>query len=203
MLILGDSNGNGTVAGPAAGQAIPVGWTIVDQGVTLTQYPAVATGPLPHLVQALGATGVIVREAENGRAAWEVTGMEGMLRDARLAWDALGVEPDLIWWVLGANDSQGTEPDVFPENMRRWAAVAHHLFPTAAVVFHGERTTDTGQYPGLAANRAALAALADDPFLGGEFIDWDDLGVGMADEIHASDAGHAQVVAELSTRWSG
>ena len=222
VLIIGDSNGNGTQTDSAtvpdsdppealyAGVAIPATWSIVDQGAPLATWPAggsPAPGVMPYLVDLLGAaeTGWIVRESENGRALDEVTGWNAQLSDAFAAVDALDDgPPDLIYVPMGANDGgDAAEAGRVEGHVRRTLAILRDRWPDASILWLQERTTATPPsaydllvsvvHPGIATACAEVGA---------EVLDGESLAYAMADDIHAaqSPAGQGAIAAAIVAR---
>lgn len=196
FLILGDSNGNGTTVDvPWTGAAIQPGWTVRDQGVNLAVYPgpAPSAGLIPYLIDrciaAGAATGWVVRESENGRAANERSGMTAQISDAFTNVAALGADsPQVIIWYLGANDSNTLdEASKFYVNMYWNVAQVAWRYPDAHHVFVAEWSTDSGPgglYEYLSLVRAQLLLVSQQA--NGTYLDSEALGAALIDPIHFS-----------------
>jgi lysophospholipase L1-like esterase len=207
FLILGDSNGNGTSANATwDGQAVQAGWTVRTAGATVATYPAgpsPSSGHMPYLIEGTDAAGGwVIRRSVNGAnsgAASVDPQIANALADVATLADGT---PDVIVIVLGANDVSEAESAAYPANMARMAAQLRWRWPNAHLVYCGEATDLDGvgeTYERLPANRAALAALAADPYLGGSYVDGSSFA--LVDSIHWSAAGHASLGAAISALW--
>lgn len=213
ILILGDSNGNGTqVDATYSGAAIPGTWTVVEQGTPIAVWPTPASspsaGPMPYLVAEIGTgeTGWIVRESESGRALDEVTGWTAQLTDAYTSVAARGSAPDLIYVVAGANDAADAgEAGRFLGHARRTLAILRDWWPTASIVWLQERETATppSAYDLLVTDiHPAIATACAE--VGAYVIDGEALAYAMADDIHAAQSvtGQGAIAAAIADLWS-
>jgi len=214
ILILGDSNGNGTqVDATYSGAAVPGTWTVVEQGTPIAVWPTPSSSPsagaMPYLVAEIGTgeTGWIVRESESGRALDEVTGWTAQLADAYTSVTALADgAPDLIYVVAGANDAaDAAEAGRFEGHARRTLAILRDWWPDASIVWLQERETATppSAYDLLVPTiHPAIATVCAE--VGAHVIDGEALAYTMADDIHASQdaTGQGAIAAAIAALWS-
>lgn len=168
IILLGDSNSEGTEAGPFSGVAVEAGWVVREDGVNQANYmagPAPSYGGIPYYIQraiAAGATSGsrwIARRSLNGQALTAT--FDTQIRDIQSDVTALGGgDPHLIVIRIGANDAQdATEAALFKHAYRRMILVLRDIYPNAIIVLTDERTTDNVVYQYLGTVNAHKAAV--------------------------------------------
>ncbi len=202
ILVMGESNGNGTQIDPTYGDdTIPADWTQRLAGVNTAAYLGTAnpsTGPLPRLVELAVARGAaagtrwIARRATNGITTAHPGSINGVIANAIADVVALGGDaPHIIVWVFGANDSTSAALAAeFAPNMRKAIRIMARRFPLCPQVLYLE-TTAGGIYTELATIQAAILALRDE-FAGRVYVanGLTAPAAELFDDVHWTPAGH-------------
>jgi hypothetical protein len=173
-VILGQSNANGTTsyAGYSevdVAEAHPgLSPTIWHQGALLETYPELAVGPVPRLVELMGAEDpapVVVRRSINGANTASVRGaqIEGALADLA----TIGVARDdvgLVWVVHGedASQSEAAAVEYRDSELERICRICEGNWPRALVAISLLRSDAYGEHFAIVrdAQRAVAARRA-------------------------------------------
>jgi hypothetical protein len=207
IVVIGDSNGNGTtVDATHGGAAIPAGWTVRDAGANLATWPAGTTpsvGAMPYLIAlatAAGSTGGwIIRRSVNGSGASDLLTSQFGNVTADVTALANGT-PELVVIVTGANDAQSTtERDAYPGEMRHAIEVIRERWPSARIVCVGEHHT-SGSYDYLPDNVAALAVIEGEYGTAVRYADC--TAHALADGIHFSQSAGGGQEDVAATVWT-
>ena len=158
--VIGHSIAVGTVLDSVhAGNPLPSGWTLTDNGAAVTDWPSGTGGRhcsiLPYLVDELGALsatgGQIVRRATTGQDLGQSSNADVQLNDLVADFAALGTTPDLLFVWYGANDAQSVaEADAYEVRLAEWQTILHEIWPDTIVVLMGERTASSTSWPQIA-----------------------------------------------------